>query len=82
MQREIIEELDTHIEIENFFYTVEWDYPKFHLIMHCYLCHIEKGNLTLKEHKTARWLSKEELDYVQWLPADKEIIEKIQTIKQ
>lgn len=80
LQREILEELDIHIEIENFFYTVEWDYPKFHLIMHCYLCHIETGYLTLKEHKTARWLSKEELDCVQWLPADKEIIERLQNV--
>ena len=79
LQREILEELETHIEIEKFFQTIEWDYQKFHLTMHCYLCHIERGNLTLKEHEAARWLSKEELDSVQWLPADKEIIEKLQT---
>lgn len=81
LQREIWEELETHLEIEKFIQTIEWDYPKFHLTMHCYLCHIESGNLTLKEHEAARWLSKEELDCVKWLPADKEIIEKLQTIK-
>ena len=81
LQREIWEELETHLEIEKFFQTIEWDYPKFHLTMHCYLCHIERGNLTLKEHEAAKWLSKEDLDSVQWLPADKEIIEKLQTIK-
>ena len=81
LQREILEELETHLEIEKFFQTIEWDYPKFHLTMHCYLCHIERGNLTLKEHEAAKWLSKEDLDSVQWLPADKEIIAKLQTIK-
>ena len=81
LRREILEELETSIEIECFFHTVEWDYPKFHLTMHCYLCHFENGNLTLKEHEAAKWLSKEDLDSVQWLPADKEIIEKLQTIK-
>lgn len=81
LQREIWEELETHLEIEKFFQTIEWDYPKFHLTMHCYLCHIE-GNLTLKEHEASQWLSKEELDSVKWLPADKKIIEKLQTIKQ
>lgn len=81
LQREIWEELETSIEIECFFHTVEWDYPKFHLTMHCYLCHFENGNLTLKEHEDARWLNKEKMDSVKWLPADKEIIEKLQTIK-
>ena len=81
LRREILEELETSIEIECFFHTVEWDYPKFHLTMHCYLCHFENGNLTLKEHEDARWLNKEKMDSVKWLPADKEIIEKLQTIK-
>jgi len=77
LRREILEELETSIEIECFFHTVEWDYPKFHLTMHCYLCHIENGNLLLKEHEAAKWLSKEELDSVMWLPADKSIIEQL-----
>jgi len=79
LHREIWEELETHIKIERLFHIVEWDYPKFHLTMHCYLCHIESGIFSLKEHEAARWLSKEELESVMWLPADKEIIEKLQT---
>lgn len=81
LRREILEELEIRIEIECFFHTVEWDYPKFHLTMHCYLCHIDNGNLMLKEHEAAQWLRKEKLDSVKWLPADKEIIEKLQTTK-
>jgi 8-oxo-dGTP diphosphatase len=79
LRREIWEELEIHVEIEQFFQTIEWDYPEFHLTMHCYLCHIESGNLTLKEHEAARWLAKCELDSVNWLPADKSIIEKLKT---
>ena len=82
LKREIWEELETHIVVERFFQTVEWDYPKFHLTMHCYLCHVESGNLTLKEHEAARWLSINELDSVQWLPADWEIIERLKVILQ
>ena len=81
LRREILEELETCIKIECFFHTIEWNYPKFHLTMHCYLCRIGSGNLILKEHEAARWLSKEDLGSVKWLPADKEIIEKLQTIK-
>lgn len=79
LRREIWEELEIHVEIERFFQTIEWDYPEFHLTMHCYLCHIESGNLTLKEHEAARWLAKDELDSVKWLPADKSIIDKLKT---
>ena len=53
---------------------VEWDYPKFHLTMHCFWCRIIRGELTLKEHEAARWLAQEELDSVDWLPADRQII--------
>lgn len=70
LKREIWEELETRIAVERLVQTVEWDYPRFHLTMHCFLCHIESGNLTLKEHEAARWLSKEQLDSVEWLPAD------------
>ena len=70
LKREIWEELETRIAVERLVQTVEWDYPKFHLTMHCFLCHIESGNLTLKEHEAARWLPKEQLDSVEWLPAD------------
>ena len=82
LKREIWEELETRIIVERFLQTVEWDYPKFHLILHCFLCHVESGNLTLKEHEAAKWLSPNELDSVQWLPADWEIIEKLKIILQ
>ena len=82
LKREIWEELETRIIVERFLQTVEWDYPKFHLILHCFLCHVESGNLTLKEHEAAKWLSPNELDSVQWLPADWEIIEKLKVILQ
>ena len=75
--REIWEELETRIVIERLVTTVEWDYPKFHLKMRCYWCHVESGSLTLKEHEAARWLAKDELDSVKWLPADLQIIEKL-----
>ena len=75
--REIREELETSIVVERHIQTVEWDYPAFHLTMHCFLCHVESGTLTLKEHEAARWLAKEELDCVRWLPADVQIIEKL-----
>ena len=75
LRREIWEELETRITVERFLQTVEWDYPKFHLIMYCYLCPVESGSLTLLEHEAARWLAPDELDSVQWLPADWEVIE-------
>ena len=77
LKREIWEELETRIVIEQLVTTVEWNYPKFHLTMHCFWCHVESGELTLKEHEAARWLSRDELDSVQWLPADLEVIEMI-----
>lgn len=75
LRREIREELATDIEVGSLLTTVEYDYPKFHLTMHCYLCTVVGGNLTLLEHEDARWLRKEELDTVRWLPADRSIIE-------
>ena len=77
LQREIREELETHIVIERLVTTVEYDNPSFHLTMHCFLCHVESGSLTLKEHEAARWLSKDELHSVRWLPADLEVVEKL-----
>lgn len=70
LKREIWEELETRIVVERLVETVEWDYPQFHLTMHCYLCHVESGHLELKEHEAAKWLSKDELESVNWLPAD------------
>ena len=82
LKREIWEELETRIVVEQFLQTVEWDYPKFHLTLHCYFCRVESGSLTLKEHEAAKWLAPDELDSVQWLPADWEIIEKLKIILQ
>lgn len=68
--REIREELDARISVDKFLYTVEWDYPQFHLTMHCYLSSLLDEALHLNEHEAARWLGKEELHSVNWLPAD------------
>ena len=77
VMREIMEELDTEIEVGELFYTVEYDYPDFHLTMYCFFCTIISGDLVLKEHEAAKWLTKETLDSIDWLPADIELIEKL-----
>lgn len=78
--REIREELDTEIEVGDLFDTVEYDYPTFHLSMECFFCTVKSGNLVLKEHEAARWLTKDNLDSVEWLPADEGLIEKLKHI--
>ncbi len=78
--REIKEELDIIITVEKLIDIVEYDYPNFHLTMYCLLCTIVAGDLVLKEHKAARWITKEQLGSVEWLPADLELIEKIEEI--
>ena len=75
--REIKEELDTEIEVLELLDTVEYDYPNFHLSMDCFICSIKSGDLVLKEHEAAKWLSKDELVSVDWLPADLGLISKI-----
>lgn len=75
--REIKEELDTEIEVVKLLDTVEYDYPQFHLSMDCFICKIKSGDLVLKEHEAAKWLTKENLDSLDWLPADLSLIEKI-----
>ena len=77
LKREIWEELETRIGIERLVQTVDWDYPAFHLTMHCFWCHIESGSLTLKEHEASRWLTKEQLGSVNWLPADWQVISEL-----
>ena len=77
LKREIREELTTEICIEEFLCTVEYDYPKFHLTMHCYICSLLTEALHLNEHEAARWLKNNELDSVKWLPADKIIVEQL-----
>ncbi len=78
--REIREELDTEIEVGSLVETVEYDYPNFHLTMHCFLCTIRSGELVLKEHEAAKWLTREELDSVDWLPADVKVVEKLKVL--
>ena len=77
LRREIWEELETRIVIERIVETVEWDYPQFHLTMHCYLCRVDSGHLELKEHEAARWLGRDELESVNWLPADWELVRRL-----
>ena len=80
LKREIIEELDTEVSVGELMDTVEYDYPQFHLSMDCFWCQIVRGNLVLKEHEAARWLTKDELNNVEWLPADITLIEKIRKL--
>ena len=82
LKREIREELATEIEVGELLTTVEYDYPQFHLTMHCYLCSVINGQLSLLEHEDARWLTMDELDSVKWLPADVEVVNKIQRTMQ
>lgn len=77
LKREIMEELDIEISVGELIDTIEYDYPEFHLSMDCFWCEIVNGNLVLKEHEDARWLTKEQLDNVEWLLADIILIEKI-----
>lgn len=75
--REIQEELDAAILIDEYLCTIQYDYPNFHLTMHCYICTLEEDEITLLEHKEARWLNVDELDSVEWLPADIQLIDII-----
>lgn len=80
LRREIKEELAVEIEVGELLHTVEFDYPTFHLTMHCFVCALVSGELELKEHQAAKWLTKETLDSVEWLPADVEVAEKVRRI--
>lgn len=77
LKREIMEELDTEIEVGEFIHTIEYDYSTFHLSMDCFWCEVVSGDLVLKEHEAAKWLNKESLNSVKWLPADITLIELI-----
>ena len=77
LKREIKEELDVDIEVYDLIDTVEYDYPEFHLSMDCFWCEIIKGELVLKEHQAARWLTKENINDVEWLPADLDVVNKL-----
>ena len=77
LKREIREELSTEINVDEFLCTVEYDYPEFQLTMHCYLCSLVTETLHLNEHEAAKWLAKDELDSVKWLPADLAVIKEL-----
>jgi len=77
LKREIMEELDTEISVGELIDTIEYDYPEFHLSMDCFWCEMVSGDLVLREHEAAKWLDKEMLYSVDWLPADVRLIEKI-----
>ena len=77
LMREIREELAADIRVGELFDTVEYDYPEFHLSMKCYICELVSEEMELKEHEAARWLGRGELDTVDWLPADKGLIDKL-----
>ncbi len=74
LQREIQEELDAQITVDKFLTTIQWDYPTFHLTMHCYMCSLTADALHLNEHEAARWLAAEDLGSVKWLPADEQLL--------
>lgn len=77
--REIEEELDVTILVDDFLCSVEYEYPEFHLSMDCFFCHLEDGEIVLLEHEAAKWLTIEKLDSVKWLPADIEVVEEIKS---
>ena len=77
LKREIMEELDTEIKVGELIDTIEYDYPTFHLSMDCFWAEVITGHLALKEAEAAKWLTKEQLDSVDWLPADVTLIDKI-----
>ena len=77
LKREIREELDAEIEVKELLETVEWDYPNFHLTMHCFICSLLSESLHLNEHEAAAWLTHETLKSVKWLPADEILLDKI-----
>lgn len=78
--REIKEELDAEIEVGELIETVEWDYPAFHLTMHCFVCSLVSESMHLNEHEASAWLTREALHSVKWLPADEGLILKIKEI--
>ncbi len=80
LKREIMEELETEITVGDLIDTIEYDYPTFHLSMDCFWAEIVSGDLVLTEHEAARWLTKAELDSVEWLPADITLIDKIREV--
>ena len=77
LKREIREELDAGIEVGELLRTIDYDYPSFHLTMHCFKCQLAESHVILLEHEAAKWLKAKDLDSVKWLPADEEIINEL-----
>ena len=77
LKREIREELDAEVEVRELLETVEWDYPNFHLTMHCFICSLLSESLHLNEHEAATWLTHETLRSVKWLPADEILLDRV-----
>lgn len=77
LKREIKEELNASISVDEFLHTIEYDYPEFHLTMHCYICSLLSDEIELREHEAAKWLSLKELGDLNWLPADVEVVNKL-----
>lgn len=82
LKREILEELETKIQIERHFTTIDYYYPKFRLKMHCFICSIESGSLTLKEHEAAWWLKLSDIYSVDWLPADRVVVDELMAAEE
>ena len=80
LEREIFEELDARIEVGELLHTVEYDYPTFHLTMHCYICTLIDEVVHLNEHQAAKWLNRDTINSVEWLPADVEVAEKVKKV--
>ena len=79
LRREIMEELDTEISVGAYIDTIEYDYPAFHLSMDCFWCEVVKGHLELREHEAAKWVTKEGIESVDWLPADLTILDAVKS---
>lgn len=77
LKREIMEELDTEIKVGDFIHTIEYDYSTFHLSMDCFWCEIVKGDLVLKEHEAAKWVTLDRINDIDWLPADNYLLDKL-----
>ena len=78
LKREILEEISLNIQIEKYLATIKYQYPSFYLTMHVYLCHIENGELILNEHSASRWVTSSQLKYINWLPADLDLLPKLE----
>ena len=82
LRREIREELDTTVEVGALLTTVEYDYPQFHLILHCFRCRVAEGSLTLKEHEAALWIGLTRLRELNWLPADLQLLPMLERLAE